>query len=67
MTPKPNEIWLVSAIFEWEKPQKQIVRIMEVLPSGNIDVNYELNPIKPRDLRILPKECLIGRVEEKKD
>lgn len=64
MTPAAGELWLVSAMFEWEKPQKQIVRIMEVLPSGNVDVNYELNPRKQADLRILPKECLIEKVKD---
>ena len=62
--PQPNEVWLVSAMFEWEIPQKTIVRIMEVLPSGNVDVNYELDPRKPKDLRILPRECLLERVSD---
>lgn len=58
--PKVGEIWLARG--PWPHEQSQHVRIMEILPTGSVDVNYELDPNQPADLRILPATCLIERV-----
>ena len=62
-TPAIGEIWLVRGL--WAHEQEPVrVRIAEVLDSGSVDVNYELDENKPGDMRILPRSCLIGRVDE---
>lgn len=53
---KVNEIWLANGLWENEKPSK--VKIIEIL-GDNIDVEY----LDETGCRILPKQCLIGRVE----
>jgi hypothetical protein len=58
MTPIVGALWHVSGM--WPGEASAWVRIMEVLPSGSVDVNYELDPTQPADLRILPAQCLLA-------
>lgn len=57
-----GEIWLANGL--WPHEQSSVVRIEELLESGGVDVNYELDRTKTADLRILPRQLLVRRVEE---
>lgn len=61
MKPKVGEAWRVRGL--WEGEPDANVRIAEILPSGSVDVNYELDPTKPDDFRILPATCLVRRID----
>lgn len=58
---KVGDLWRSRGM--WEHEKEAVVRIDEILPSGNVDVNYELDQTKPADSRILPATCLFERVE----
>jgi hypothetical protein len=62
MTPTVGEVWLARGL--WTQEPESLVRIVEVLPSGSVDANYELDPALPADLRILPAQCLIRRADD---
>lgn len=57
-----GEIWEANGI--WDHEPKALVRIEEILESGSVDVNYQLDPSKPQDMRILPRQYLIRRVDD---
>jgi hypothetical protein len=57
MKPNVGETWFARGL--WGGEGVSLVRIMEILPSGCVDVNYELDATKPADLRILPADCLL--------
>lgn len=58
--PQVGEIWRTRGI--WDGEPLADVRIVEVMPSGNVDANYELDESKPQDLRILPRGSLLYKV-----
>lgn len=59
---KVGETWLANGLLPHERPE--VVRIVEILESGNVDVNYNLDESGEKDLRILPYQCLIEKVEQ---
>lgn len=61
---KVGEIWRANGLWQGETPS--LVRIEEILETGSVDVNYELDINLPKDLRILPPYCMIEKVENEK-